>query len=209
MISSKKNTNRSKKNELVYLKEASKSVNKQLDEILKYAHKGELIIGTITKEGDAIFFAEKEDVYRFICNPETIIDIRELGLTYSECYDPDSGYVPLPSRYNLTSFTSLDKNEIKKRERWTKGKDKEEISIHVLVTTKKEWGRFKKKHLKPRRRNKIIPDKELKKIFSDIKKQYPPEHFELEKYFMEVAKKSGYSISYVKKRYYELYPKKK
>ncbi len=203
--------------QLIYLNKAAKSINKQLDEILKCSFEGQLIIGTMTKEGDAIFFAEKEDVYRFIRNPEAVIDIRELGLTYSECYDSDTSHIPLASRYALSSFKYLNKNEINKIKECTKGEDKEEVSIHTLITTKKEWERFKKQQLKPRKRSKIIRDKELIKLFSSTKKEIKPEDCSRKYLFSLVSKKTkeidpkkkGLTPSTVKSRYYELHPKKR
>jgi len=65
-------------------------------EILEHATLGRLTIGTVTSKGSTLFLVA-EDIHRFLADPGATVKTTDLQLTYNECPDPDSNYMPAPN----------------------------------------------------------------------------------------------------------------
>lgn len=109
--------------DLLTLSELAMSLRKTTEEILEFAIRRQLSIGTLTVNGKIVFLIPA-DLHRFIAKPELVIKISDLEMTYNECPDPDSDYSPAPNV--LLQLPISD------------------VSIATLRITKKEASRFKK-----------------------------------------------------------------
>lgn len=109
--------------ELLILEQAADTLGKNIAEILEQATFGHITIGTITRNGTALFLVA-EDVHQFLANPGATIKTSDLKLTYNECLDPESNYIPAPN--------------------FLIGPPVSEITIQTLCITQKEVARLKK-----------------------------------------------------------------
>ena len=109
--------------DLLTLPEVAMSTRKTTEEILEFATRRQLSIGTLIVDGKIIFLIPA-DLHRFIAKPDLVIKISDLEMTYNECSDPDSDYSPAP---NVLLQPPIS-----------------DVSIATLRITKKEASRFKK-----------------------------------------------------------------
>lgn len=82
--------------ELLTLEQAANVLGISVVEILEHATFDRLTIGTVTSKGSTLFLVA-EDIHRFLADPGAAVKTSELKLTYSECFDPDSNYMPAPN----------------------------------------------------------------------------------------------------------------
>ena len=82
--------------ELLTLEQAANTLGVSVVEILEHATLRRLTIGTVTSKGTALFLVA-EDIHRFLADPGATVKTSGLKLTYNECPDPDSNYMPAPN----------------------------------------------------------------------------------------------------------------
>ncbi len=117
---------------LIMLKKAARDEWKSIDEILEYAFYGQLTIGTKVSESDAVFFADKEDIHKFLTKPyRRDVKTRNLGMVQLKCaaVSPKQITREGPFGFHFIPGKSLPKSN---------------VTINTLCTTLKEWERFKK-----------------------------------------------------------------
>jgi hypothetical protein len=117
---------------LIMLKKAARDEWKSIDEILAYAFDGQLTIGTKVSQSDAVFFADKEDIHKFLTKPyRRDVKTRNLGMVQLKCaaVSPKQVTSEGPLGFPFIPGKSLPKSN---------------VTIKTLCTTLKEWERFKK-----------------------------------------------------------------
>ncbi len=117
---------------LIMLKKAARDEWKSIDEILEDAFDGQLTIGTKVSESDAVFFADKEDIHKFLTKPyRRDVKTRNLGMVQLKCeaVSPKRVTSDGPLGFPFIPGKSLPKSN---------------VTINTLCTTLKEWERFKK-----------------------------------------------------------------
>ena len=117
---------------LIMLKKAARNEWTSINEILAYAFDGKLTIGTKVSQSDAVFFADKEDIHKFVTNPyRRDVKTRNLGMVQLKCeaVSPKQVRSDGPLGFPFIPGKSLPKSN---------------VTIKTLCTTLKEWERFKK-----------------------------------------------------------------
>ncbi len=117
---------------LIMLKKAARDEWKSIDEILEYAFYGQLTIGTKVSESDAVFFADKEDIHKFLTKPyRRDVKTRNLGMVQLKCAAVSPKQVTREGAFGFPFIPG-------------KSLPKSNVTINTLCTTLKEWERFKK-----------------------------------------------------------------
>jgi hypothetical protein len=117
---------------LIMLKKAARDEWKSIDEILEYAFYGQLTIGTKVSESDAVFFADKEDIHKFLTKPyRRDVKTRNLGMVQLKCAAASPKQITREGPFGFPFIPG-------------KSLPKSNVTINTLCTTLKEWERFKK-----------------------------------------------------------------
>jgi hypothetical protein len=117
---------------LIMLKKAARDEWKSIDEILEYAFYGQLTIGTKVSESDAVFFADKEDIHKFLTKPyRRDVKTRNLGMVQLKCAAVSPKQITREGPFGFPFIPG-------------KSLPKSNVTINTLCTTLKEWERFKK-----------------------------------------------------------------
>jgi hypothetical protein len=117
---------------LIMLKKAAGDEWKPIDEILKYAFDGQLTIGTKVSENDAVFFADKEDIRKFLTKPNRRdVKTYNLGMVQLKCVAVPSKHIDGDGTFGFPFIPG-------------KSLPRSDVTINTLCTTIKEWERFKK-----------------------------------------------------------------
>ena len=117
---------------LIMLKKAARDEWKSIDEILAYAFDGQLTIGTKVSESDAVFFADKEDIHKFLTKPyRRDVKTRNLGMVQLKCAAVSPKQITREGPFGFPFIPG-------------KSLPKSNVTINTLCTTLKEWERFKK-----------------------------------------------------------------
>ncbi len=117
---------------LIMLRKAARDEWKSIDEILEYAFYGQLTIGTKVSESDAVFFADKEDIHKFLTKPyRRDVKTRNLGMVQLKCAAVSPKQITREGPFGFPFIPG-------------KSLPKSNVTINTLCTTLKEWERFKK-----------------------------------------------------------------
>ncbi len=117
---------------LIMLKKVARDEWKSIDEILEYAFYGQLTIGTKVSESDAVFFADKEDIHKFLTKPyRRDVKTRNLGMVQLKCAAVSPKQITREGPFGFPFIPG-------------KSLPKSNVTINTLCTTLKEWERFKK-----------------------------------------------------------------
>jgi hypothetical protein len=117
---------------LIMLTKAARDEWKSIDEILEYAFYGQLTIGTKVSESDAVFFADKEDIHKFLTKPyRRDVKTRNLGMVQLKCAAVSPKQITREGPFGFPFIPG-------------KSLPKSNVTINTLCTTLKEWERFKK-----------------------------------------------------------------